>query len=363
MMSSKNRVVVITGASSGIGRATALRFAKAGASLVLASRREHALTELAQECERVGAQGAIAVPTDTADAESVKAVADAAVERFGRIDVWVNNAAVGLYAPFLDVPLDDFRRVIDVNVMGYVYGARAALDVMNKQGKGVLINVSSIVGEVPQPYSSAYGMSKAAVRSLGASLRSEQLLKKTKGIKVSTIMPAAIDTPFFRHAANYTGRKVLAMPPVFSADKVARTIVNVSKVPRSEVAVGATSKAMVRQHRKTPKSVEAQMAMQVEKSHLGRRQTAGDTSGTLYTPDTNPADAEVTGGWHGKQRLARRRVLGGAALVASAIALWKSRTVRAFVIRRYLQPVLMVAGLAAEKRPQRNRFQRLLRLS
>jgi hypothetical protein len=153
------------------------------------------------------------------------------------------------------------------------------------------------------------------------------------------------------------------MPPVFSADKVARTIVNVSKAPRSEVAVGATSKAMVRQHRKTPKVVEAQMAMQVEKSHLGAKQSASDTPGTLYTPNTNPADAEVTGGWHGKQRLGRRRVLGGAAIAASAFALWKSPAARAFVIRRYAQPVLMLAGLASEKRPRRNRFQRLLRMS
>lgn len=362
-MSPKNRVVVITGASSGIGRATALRFAKTGASLVLASRREHALTELAQQCERLGAQGTLVVPTDTADPDSVQALAAAAVDRFGQIDVWVNNAAVGVYAPFLDVPLDDFRRVIDVNLMGYVYGARAALEQMNKQGKGVLINVSSIVGEIPQPYSSAYGMSKAAVRSLGASLRSEQLLKKTRGIKVSTIMPAAIDTPFFRHAANYTGRRVLAMPPVYSADKVARTIVNVAKAPRSEVAVGATSKAMVQQHRKTPKAVEAQMAVQVDKSHLGDAGTAEDTSGTLYSPDQNPADAEITGGWHGKQRLGRRRILGGAALAASAIALWRSPKARTFVIAKYMRPVLMLAGLATEKQPRRNRFQRLLRLS
>lgn len=362
-MSDKNRVVVITGASSGIGRATALRFARAGASLVLASRREHALTELAQECERLGAKGTLVVPTDMSDADAVQALAAAAKERFGKIDVWVNNAAVGAYSPFLEMPLDDFRRVIDVNLMGYVYGAKAALEAMRDQDKGVLINVSSLVGEIPQPYSSAYGMSKAAVRSLGVSLRSELLLQKNKGIKVSTIMPAAIDTPFFRHAANYTRRPVLAMPPVYTADKIARTIVNVAKVPRSEVVVGATPKAMVRQHRKTPKVVETQMAMQTDKTHLGSERNVNPTPGTLYTADANPADAGVSGGWQGKRRLNRRRILGAAALTASAITVWRSPAVRKFVIARYLRPVLMVAGLFAEKQPRRNRFQRMLRLS
>jgi short-subunit dehydrogenase len=362
-MSSKNRVVVITGASSGIGRATALRFARTGASLVLASRREQALRELAAECERLGAQGVAVVPTDTSDQDAVQALAAAATERFGRIDVWVNNAAVGVFSPFLDIPLDDFRRVIDVNLMGYVYGSRAALEVMRKQDKGVLINVSSVVGEIPQPYTSAYGMSKAAVRSLGVSLRSELLLQKGKGIKVSTIMPAATDTPFFRHAANYTGRPVLAMPPVYSADKVARTIVNAAAVPRREVAVGAASKSMVRQHRKTPKAVEIQLAMQTEKGHLGRERGVDPTQGTLYSPDTDPADAEISGGWHGKERLGRRRVVGGVALAAAGVALWRSPAARRFVLRRYLQPLVMVAGLVGERRPQRTRLQRLLRRS
>ncbi|KQN99649.1 hypothetical protein ASF21_12630 [Arthrobacter sp. Leaf234] len=148
-------------------------------------------------------------------------MAGRAVEEFGRIDVWVNNAAVSFFSPFLDVPMRDFQRVIDVNLMGYVHGARAALERMQDQGAGVLVNVASIIGEVPQPYTSAYSVSKAAVRALGVSLRSELTLDRKKRIHVCTVLPPTVDTPFFDHAANYTGRRAVAMPPVYTADRAA----------------------------------------------------------------------------------------------------------------------------------------------
>ena len=160
------------------------------------------------------------------------------MERFGQIDVWVNCAAVTAFAPFVEIPLEDFRRIIDVDVMGYVRGARAALPYLRDQGNGVLINVSSIVAVVPQPYTHAYSMAKAAVRVLSASLRRELRLDSAKGVKVCTVMPPTVDTPFFDHTANYTGRKAKAMPPVYSAERVARTIVDLIRVPRREVLVG-----------------------------------------------------------------------------------------------------------------------------
>jgi short-subunit dehydrogenase len=307
-MSSRNTVVVITGASSGIGRATALRYAAMGAAVALASRRGQALTTLAAECEELGGR-AIAVPTDVTEASQVDALAQRAVDEFGRIDVWVNNAAVSVFAPFLEMPLEDLRRVLDVNILGYVYGARAALAVMTDQGSGSLVNVASIVGEVPQPYTAPYGMSKAAVRALGVSLRSDLSLQKAKHISVSTVLPATIDTPFFRHSANYTGREVVAMPPVYSPDAVAQAIERVARKPRNEVVVGgAAGPALVRQHRKAPAAVEAQMAVQTEKTHLSRDHTAAATPGILYTPAPDN-DAEVTGGWHGSQKSGLRRGL------------------------------------------------------
>ena len=316
----KNSVVVVTGASSGIGRATALKFAATGGALVLAARREQALHDLARECEAEGAQ-TLVVPTDVTDAKAMEELARRAVERFGRIDVWVNNAAVTFFAPFLEVPLEDFRRVVDVNIMGYVHGARAALPYLREQESGVLINVSSIVAVVAQPYTSAYSMTKAAVRALSTSLRSELQLDGVKGVRVCSVLPATIDTPFFRHTGNYTGREAVPMPPVYSPERVARTIVNLARVPRREVVVGPMGRFMLLQYKTTPGLVERQMAVQVDKTHLSRERPAPATSGNLHEPSTDPRDAQVHGGWGGRRRTAQRRLLvaglaGGAALAA-----------------------------------------------
>lgn len=315
----RDRVVVVTGASSGIGRATVLAHAKAGArAVVLAARREDALEDLAQEVRGAGVE-ALVVPTDVTDEQAVLDLATAAADRFGGIDVWVNNAAVTLFGTVEEAPLEDFRRVLDVNVMGYVHGARAALPYMKRQGYGSIVNVSSIVGAVPQPYTSAYSMSKAAIRVLSASLRSELRLAGYKRIHVSTVMPATIDTPFFRHTANYTGREVVPMPPLYTPQRVARTIVNVTRLPRRETLVGPMGRNMFLQSKTMPGTVEKMMATQVDKTHLSRERPAGASHGNLFEPSYDERDTVAEGGWGGRRRTAQRRIVLGALVLASGL--------------------------------------------
>lgn len=308
-------VVVITGASSGIGRATALAFAKRGAAVVVTARRKRALEELVQQIEAKGGRG-LAVPADVSDAAAVQRVADAALTAFGRIDVWVNNAAITAFAPVDELPLKDYRRILDVNVMGYVHGTRSALPVFKRQGRGVLVNVSSVVAEVPQPYTGAYGMTKAAIRSLSIATRQELTLQKHKHVHVVTVMPATIDTPIFASGANYTGRKVNAMPPVYPPELIASTIVDVTRNPVREVVVGATAKTLANQHKATPAAVELQMAKQVDSKHLSPKEPDGLSTGNLYDPSPL-SDATVHGGWKGRTRTAGR--LGALALVGTAL--------------------------------------------
>ncbi|MFF1299521.1 MULTISPECIES: SDR family oxidoreductase [unclassified Streptomyces] len=325
-MGLRDHVVVVTGASSGIGRITAEAFARKGCAVVLAARREEALEAAAKECARHRGARTLVVPTDTTDVGAVEELARRAVAEFGRIDVWVNNAAVNAFGRFEDVPLEDFRKVLDVNVMGYVYGARAALRVMREQGTGTLINISSIAGAVAQPYSHPYSMSKHAVQGLGSSLRQQLRVEGVKGVHVCTVMPATIDTPHFEQSANFTGRKVVAMPPVYSPERVAHAVVDLVRHPRREVVVGPAGRALVRRGRRTPALAERVMARQADRTHLSQDEAAPATHGVLHVPA--PGEGAVHGGWGGRRRTAMRRTAVAAALTGAAVTAGR-RMVRA----------------------------------
>lgn len=286
-------VVIITGASSGIGRATALRFADDGAKVVVAARRQDALEDLAREIEQRGGK-ASPYGLDVTKEDEVHALARYARDTYGRIDVWVNNAAVTLFGRFEEIPPEAFRRVLDTNFFGYVHGARAVLPYFREQGRGTLINVSSIVGEVGQPYTSPYVASKWAIRGFSESLRMELSLDEAPEINVCTVLPATIDTPLFQQAANYSGRAPKAMRPVYDAERVAATIVRMAKSAKREAYVGAVGPMLHWQHQLAPSMVEFSMARQVQMDHFQER-PAEPTSGNLWEP--MPGWAQVSGDW------------------------------------------------------------------
>ncbi|EYF06897.1 SDR family oxidoreductase [Chondromyces apiculatus] len=305
-----DRVVVITGASSGIGRAAAQLFAATGASVVLAARGREKLEEVADEVRRAGGVPLV-VPTDVRSEDEVKALARSALKQFGRIDVWVNNAAVSLFARTEDAPYEAYKQVIETNLFGCIHGARAVIPCFRGQGYGVLINVGSVAGIYGQAYTSAYCVTKFGIRGLGESLRQELL--DTPDIHVCTLMPATIDTPIFQHAANYTGRAVQPMPPVIDTYRVAHAMVSLAERPRRELIIGWAAKLLAVQHKFAPGMTERQIARMVEDKHLQER-PAPLSPGNLF--QSMPELSGVSGGWKHDGTQGRRKRLPAAMAVA-----------------------------------------------
>ena len=307
-------IVVVTGASSGIGRATALALAREGAAIVVCARREPPLESVVEQCRSLGAE-ALAVPADVRDETSMRAVARCALNRFGRLDVWVNNAGVGALGGFEAVPPDVFRGVIETNFFGCVHGTRAVLPHFTAQGHGVVINLASMLGKMAMPYYTAYAAAKFAVVGFGETLREELI---GTGVDVVTIMPATIDTPFFEHSANYTGRAIKPPRPVYDPEEVARTIVRAAQRPRREIFVGGAARAMNVLHAMVPALYEQAARTMTDYDHFQDR-TAGPTPGAVLAPMAS--DTDIRGGWRTPRDTRRpptRVVAIGAAIVVPA---------------------------------------------
>ena len=236
------QTIVITGASSGIGRATALAAAERGARVVLAARDAEALAGLEDEIRCSGGR-ALAVPMDVSIEEQVYALADRAADTFQGIDTWVNNAAVSAYGTFMTVPTAEVRRVLDVNFLGQVYGARAALPYLERQGGGALICVGSVLSDRAVQLQSAYCASKHAVKALTESLRVE-LQEAGIPVRVTLIKPSSMNTPLFEHAATFMGVKPKPISPVYDPSLVSTAILYAAEHPTRELAVGGAGKLM-----------------------------------------------------------------------------------------------------------------------
>ncbi|MBB3691422.1 SDR family oxidoreductase [Sphingomonas sp. BK580] len=284
------RTYVIVGASSGFGRGAALRLGELRANVVLAARRTDALEEVAVKIRATGGQ-ALVMTTDIAEPDQVKALADAATRQFGRIDVWMNIAGVGAAGKFWDVPVADYSRIVDVNLKGVIYGSHVALRRFLAQGSGTLVNMGSVESEIPLAYHATYAATKAGVLSLGRALNEEiRHAGQARTIKVATVMPWAVDTPFFTHTANYSGhadRMVMMDGP----EKVVQALVWVSLHPREELPVGWKAQMASTGHHLFPDLTE-RISANIHRAELAKGSAVAPTAGSVHQPMAEGRDVE-----------------------------------------------------------------------
>ena len=289
----KDQVIVITGASSGIGLATALEAARRGARVVLASRDE---TDIKKAADQIVAEGGQATPVvaDVGDQPSVEALAQQAIAAYGRIDTWVNNAGVSIYGRIEEVPLDDAQRLFETNYWGVVHGSLAALPHLKLQG-GALINVGSELSETAIPLQGHYAASKHAVKGFTDTLRIE-LHEAGAPVAVTLIQPAAIDTPYPEHAMNYLGVEPKHVAPVYAPEIVADAILACAESPHRNLRVGGAAK-MFTMIEKTVPSLGDRMKERVAFDGQKTDEAPRDDD-TLFAP--RPGDGRVRGNYPGR---------------------------------------------------------------
>lgn len=276
------QVVAVMGASSGIGRETALQFARRGAKVVVSARSQSGLESLVDEIRSFGGD-AIAVVADVSDFEQVKAVADKTVDRYGRLDTWVHTPATAVFATFDNTTPEEFKRVIDISLMGQVYGAMAALPHLKREGRGALIHVSSMEGRRGLPYQSSYSSAKHGIEGFLEALRVE-LQHEQIPISVTSIKPSVINTPFYNNARTKLGVKPTGIPPYYDPSLVADAILYVSENPTRDFIVGDVGKVLDLVQKFSPSLVDnilLLIAFRFQKTNEPKSEDAPDN---LYQP-------------------------------------------------------------------------------
>jgi len=278
----QGKTYVIIGASSGFGRGMAEQLGAFKANVVLAARRTEVLEEVAAKIRASGGN-ALVVTTDISKPEEVQRLADAAIKQYGRVDVWVNDVGVGGIGRFWEIPITDYSRMIDVNLKGIVYGSQIAIKLFQGQGSGTLMNLGSVESEVPLAYHAVYASTKGAIRNLDQALNQELRLGGYNNIKVVTIEPWAVDTPFWGHAANYSGGtpRMAAMDP---PSKVVNAMVRSSVRPRQELPVGWKARGAFFSHGIMPHFTERVSANIAHHYQIKTAPPAPATAGSLQQP-------------------------------------------------------------------------------
>lgn len=277
------QVIVITGATSGIGLTTARMAAKRGAKVVLAARDEKALDELVAEIKHAGGE-ALAFPVDVGIKDEMNALGRAAVQRFGRIDTWVNNAGISIYGRHEDVPLTDQERLFQTNFWGVVNGSMVALNLMKNDG-GAIINLGSEVSDRAVPLQGMYSASKHAVKGFTDSLRME-LEKDERPISVTLIRPAGIDTMFTNHARNYMENEPELPAPLFAPELVAASILFAAENVKRDIFVGGASRLISLGANEAPRLLDKFMNILMFRQQKKTAQmSARDRKDSLYTPN------------------------------------------------------------------------------
>ena len=251
------QVLVITGASSGIGLASARLAGEAGARVVLAGRDRGALDDAAAEVVRAGGDAAV-VPCDVSEEGDVERLARQARRAFGGVDTWVNNAGTSIYGTLEEISVADLRRLMDVNFWGVVYGSRAAVPLLEAGGGGALVNVGSVLSERAIPLQGMYCATKHAVKAFTDALRMELAHRKAP-VSVSLVKPASIDTPFYDAARNYMDRRPRPVPPLYAPEVPARAILACATRPTRELYAGGAAVALGASEELAPSLTDAAM--------------------------------------------------------------------------------------------------------
>jgi short-subunit dehydrogenase len=324
-----DQVVVITGASSGIGRETALAFGKQRASVVLAARNAEALAEVAREIEQQGGTAHVVI-TDVAVWDQVQRLAQETVDRFGRIDTWVNNAGISVYSPVEEMTVDEMERVIQVNLMGPIHGMKAVLPHMQRQGAGTIINVASGLADRSVPLQAPYCASKAGLRGFTESFRME-LARDYPDIHVTLILPASINTPFFNHARSRLGAKPQPIPPVYDPAIVADAILSAAATPQRDIYAGGFAKLISLQQRLSPALMDRLMLLGEWTFKLQKSGDSDNGRDNLFAPSAGPLTARGDFGLMTRSfslftqgielRPQQKRLLAALGLLAAAVLL------------------------------------------